>query len=67
MTARIVRERERARITGVGRTPWYTLEQQGLAPKRIKLGPRMVGWLESDLQSWIEERIAIAQAQEVEL
>jgi len=27
----------------------------------------MVGWLESDLQSWIEERIAIAQAQEVEL
>ena len=55
---RVVREKERAEITGVGRTPWYMMEQQGAAPKRVKLGPRMVGWRESDLQRWIDERFA---------
>ena len=32
------------------------LEQQGLFPKRLKLGPSRVGWLISEVYAWIEEK-----------
>lgn len=53
---RIVHEPERARITGYSRHAWLALEQQELVPARLKLGPRRVGWLESELAAWLRER-----------
>lgn len=32
------------------------LEQLGEFPKRLKLGKCRVGWLESEVQEWIEQR-----------
>jgi prophage regulatory protein len=29
----------------------------GTFPKQINLGPRAVGWLESEIQEWIDARI----------
>jgi prophage regulatory protein len=34
------------------------LEKAGLFPKRVQLGPNRVGWLESEVLSWLEERLA---------
>lgn len=34
---RLVREHDRRAITGVSRTQWWTMERQGLVPKRVKL------------------------------
>ena len=35
------------------------LEKAGQFPKRIKLGQNRVAWLLSEVEAWIEERIAI--------
>jgi prophage regulatory protein len=56
---RLVFEAERAALTGYARQWWFEMEKQGRAPKRIKLGPRRVGWLLSELDAWIRERAAM--------
>jgi prophage regulatory protein len=61
---RIVLEPEREAITGYGRQWWWQLELKGEVPKRIKLGRRRVGWLESELLAWRAARIAERNAQE---
>lgn len=35
----------------------YRLMADGLFPKPIKMGPRAVAWLRSDIESFIEEKI----------
>lgn len=34
------------------------LEAAGLFPKRIKLGQNRVAWLLSEIEAWIDERLA---------
>ncbi len=34
------------------------LEAAGKFPKRVQLGPSRVGWLESEIDDWLKERIA---------
>lgn len=34
------------------------LERAGLFPKRVRLGPCRVGWVESEVQDWLAERLA---------
>ena len=52
---RLVREHDRRTITGVSRTQWWTMERQGLVPKR---SAHCVAWRLSDLLWWIEQRKA---------
>jgi prophage regulatory protein len=54
----IAREAQRYELTGVPTSTWYDLQNAGLAPKPIHLGPRSVGWLISELDEWIEQRRA---------
>jgi len=55
-TDRIVREAERRAITGVSQSRWYELMAKGLAPKPVRIGGRAVGWLLSELLSWVAAR-----------
>jgi prophage regulatory protein len=55
---RFVREPERARITGIPTSSWYTMQQQGLAPRPYHIGPRTVAWRLSELNDWIERQTA---------
>jgi prophage regulatory protein len=34
------------------------LEKSGRFPKRIRLGPNRVGWIESEVIDWLQQRIA---------
>ena len=34
------------------------LEKAGLFPKRVPLGPNRVGWVESEVLDWLQERLA---------
>jgi prophage regulatory protein len=43
------------------RTLYYWIER-GLFPRPISLGPRTVGWLDRDIEAWINEK---AQASRV--
>lgn len=42
--------------TGLSRTTIWRMEKRGDFPDRIKLSPNRVGWLESDVDEWIESR-----------
>lgn len=55
---RIVREPERARITGLSRTTAWLLEKRGEFPARLTLTPGAVGWRLSELLEWVEARQA---------
>jgi prophage regulatory protein len=57
-TERLIRESERRQLTSVCRTAAWTMEQQGLFPKRRKLHPSgtTVCWLLSEINLWIKER-----------
>ena len=41
---------------GLSRSSLYTMIQSGHFPPPIKLSSRASGWLESDIQRWIEEK-----------
>lgn len=43
--------------TGLARSTIYLLVATGSFPKPIKLGQRAVGWLETDVQHWLQGRV----------
>lgn len=55
--SRIIRWPEVHERVGYCRTNIYYLIQSGDFLSPIKLGSRAVGWLESDVENWIESRI----------
>ncbi len=42
--------------TGFSRATIYRLMAEGRFPRTIKLSVRAVGWLESDIDNWLNER-----------
>ena len=42
--------------TGLSRSTLYQYIQGGLFPRPVSLGPRAVGWLESEVNAWIAAR-----------
>ena len=58
MTKRIIRLPEVIAKTGLARSTIYAFVQAGAFPKSIPLGSRSVGWLESDVEQWIDDRIS---------
>jgi predicted DNA-binding transcriptional regulator AlpA len=54
----IARKAERRALTGVPDSSWDRLEAQGLAPKRVHLSARCVGWFRDELAQWVEQRRA---------
>ena len=42
--------------TGLSRSTLYQYIQDGLFPRPVTLGPRAVGWLESEVTAWIAAR-----------
>ena len=54
---RIIRQPEVARRTGLSRSSIYQRIKEGRFPTPVALGERAVGWLESEIDSWIAECI----------
>ena len=48
--------------TGLSRSAIYDLAAKGQFPQQINLGPRTVGWVESEVMEWIEARINDSRA-----
>lgn len=42
--------------TGLSPATIWRREQEGSFPKRLKLGPRSVGWREEEITAWINSR-----------
>jgi prophage regulatory protein len=45
------------------RSSVYRAASLGEFPKPIKLGEKASGWLESDVDAWIDSRVAASRAQ----
>ncbi|GAA0655792.1 AlpA family transcriptional regulator [Rheinheimera tangshanensis] len=43
--------------TGLARSTVYKFIAEGRFPKPVKLGVRMVAWVESEIQQWILDKI----------
>ena len=43
--------------TGLSRSTIYLLVAEGSFPKPVGLGRRAVGWLEAEIQDWLQRRI----------
>lgn len=54
--ATILRFREVTARVGMGRTGIYQAIKDGVFPKQRQLGIKSVGWLESEIETWINTR-----------
>ncbi len=48
--------------TGLARSTIYLKIRHGLFPQPISLGPRSVGWLDSEIDEWITDRVKQSRA-----
>ena len=59
MKTRIIRWHElKERIGGVSHVTVWRWERDGQFPKRVRLGGNNAGWLEPEIEQWIEQRAA---------
>nr|WP_314623634.1 AlpA family phage regulatory protein [uncultured Noviherbaspirillum sp.] len=59
----IVRLRAAEAKTGIKKTKIYMLMRESKFPRCIQLGGgRAVGWLEEDLDKWIQEQVKLSTA-----
>ena len=54
---RIIRLKEVIDCTGLGRSTIYKYISERSFPKPVPLGDRAVGWVESEVMSWVMARI----------
>ena len=47
--------------TGLSKSSIYARIAEGTFPKQIPLGPRLVVWVEADIQNWIAEQVLAAR------
>jgi prophage regulatory protein len=45
-------------VTGLGRSSLYSMVGAGTFPQPIKLTPRAVGWIDTEVQEWITSQAA---------
>lgn len=54
---RILRRKAVTEKTGLERSAIYERMKLGTFPKQVKIGPKSVGWVESEVNNWISERV----------
>lgn len=55
---RFIKRQEVESITGLSCTEIYRRIAAGKFPKQVTLGPKSVVWIESEVLTWCDERIA---------
>ena len=63
----IIKIKQVQAITGLSRSGLYQKIVDGNFPKQIKLGVRASGWILSEVEGWIAERIAASRTSGVDL
>ncbi|HSE90102.1 MAG TPA: AlpA family transcriptional regulator [Candidatus Binatia bacterium] len=51
------------RSTGFSRSTIYLRIAQGTFPRPVSLGGRAVGWLEAEVQQWLQRRIEASRSE----
>ncbi len=53
---RFMRLTEVIRMTGLRKTTIYQLQADGEFPQRVQITAHCVGWIESEVQAWLNQR-----------
>ena len=61
MSKKFIRLPEVKSKTGLSRSSIYLRMSNGEFPQSISLGGRAIGWLESDINEWLEHCIATSK------
>jgi prophage regulatory protein len=51
--------------TGLSRSTIYLYMNEGTFPESVSLGVRAIGWLESEIDKWVTERIEASRKAQV--
>lgn len=54
---RVLKLKDVLHKTSLGKTTLYALVKNSEFPKQIELGLRSVGWLESEVEAWIQSKV----------
>ncbi|WP_348266436.1 AlpA family transcriptional regulator [Edaphobacter sp. DSM 109919] len=52
----ILRRKQVESRTGISRSSIYKMMSDGIFPKPVSLGARAVGWIENQIDQWLESR-----------
>ncbi|MGH1461281.1 MAG: helix-turn-helix transcriptional regulator [Neptuniibacter sp.] len=52
---RVLKLKEVMDITSLGSSTIYRHMEKGTFPKQVKIGGQRVGWMESDINKWLEK------------
>ena len=66
MATLILRLPDVKRRTGLSRSTIYSRVEQQTFPRPISLGGRAVGWIEAEINAWLEQRIQLSRASATE-
>ena len=58
---KLLRLPEGKATTGLSKSTIYARIAESTFPKQIPIGPRLVVWVESDIQNWIAEQVSAAR------
>jgi len=58
MGASILRLPDVIKKTALSRSEIYDMIAKGLFPKQIKLTTRSSGWIQSEVEQWVDDRVA---------
>lgn len=58
---RMIRRHQVESLTGLSRSTIYAGVAAGTFPKPIQLGAQSVGWLASEIDAWLRERVAASR------
>lgn len=58
----VIRLPQVRQITGLCRSAIYQLEAKQKFPRRIRLGPRSVGWIAQEVQMWLAARVELSRS-----
>ena len=61
MSEQIIKLPEVIKTTGLARSTIYKLISENSFPKQIKLTSFSSGWIQSEVDQWINERIALSR------
>ena len=61
MSHKVLRLPSVKELTGLSRSTIYLRIKKDEFPKPISLGDRAVGWLEKDIEDWLEQKIKDSQ------
>ena len=58
---KMIRRKELLELIGVSSTTQWRMERAGQFPGRVKLGKASVGWHQTEVESWLEDRERVSE------